>query len=102
MKTLVLLLTALCCCFTALHAFSWHGCRCLKTSSTQIPAQAVKKIEVTPASGHCRKTEILITRRNGLRVCIPPEAPWFPQLLSSLQKENVTSPPQIHSALTHI
>uniref|UniRef100_A0A3B5BC16 Chemokine interleukin-8-like domain-containing protein n=1 Tax=Stegastes partitus TaxID=144197 RepID=A0A3B5BC16_9TELE len=38
-------------------AVALHRCRCLRTVSHRVPARVVKKIEVTPASGHCRLTE---------------------------------------------
>uniref|UniRef100_A0A3Q2WEF8 Chemokine interleukin-8-like domain-containing protein n=1 Tax=Haplochromis burtoni TaxID=8153 RepID=A0A3Q2WEF8_HAPBU len=58
----------------------------VRTVANPIPPRAVKKIEVTPVSGHCPRTEITITVRNGNRICVDPEAKWFPGLLNTLQK----------------
>uniref|UniRef100_A0A3Q4MWP1 C-X-C motif chemokine 10-like n=1 Tax=Neolamprologus brichardi TaxID=32507 RepID=A0A3Q4MWP1_NEOBR len=70
----LLLLVALtfCCCFAL------NTCRCRRTVANPIPPRAVKKIEVTPASGHCPRTEIIVTVRNGNKICVDPEAKWFP------------------------
>ncbi|XP_005730621.1 C-X-C motif chemokine 10 [Pundamilia nyererei] len=85
----LLLLVALtfCCCIASLHGFPINTCRCRRTVANPIPPRAVKKIEVTPASGHCPRTEITITVRNGNRICVDPEAKWFPGLLNTLQKK---------------
>ncbi|XP_008298103.1 C-X-C motif chemokine 10-like isoform X2 [Stegastes partitus] len=88
MNRTVLLLVALtlCCCLAGLDAVALHRCRCLRTVSHRVPARVVKKIEVTPASGHCRRTEILILKKSGSTVCVDPDAKWFPELLNALQK----------------
>uniref|UniRef100_A0AAQ5XYX2 Chemokine interleukin-8-like domain-containing protein n=2 Tax=Amphiprion ocellaris TaxID=80972 RepID=A0AAQ5XYX2_AMPOC len=87
MKTLLLLVALMfCCCISRLDALSGLGCRCIRTVPNPVPARAVKKIEVIPVSGRCRRTEILITKRNGSIVCVPPKAKWFPELLETLQR----------------
>ncbi|XP_031161088.1 interleukin-8 [Sander lucioperca] len=85
----LLLLAALtfCFCITSLHA----RCTCIQTLSTPVPFRAIKKIEVIPISGHCRRTEIIITRRNGSRVCINPNVQWVNDLLRSFRNTNVNS-----------
>ncbi|XP_069578728.1 C-X-C motif chemokine 13 isoform X1 [Brachyistius frenatus] len=88
---LLLTLLTLSSCIASLHAFTRMGCRCKGTISHPVPPSVIKKIEVTPASGHCRWTEIIVTRRNGSKICINPEAKWLPELFSILQKNNVTS-----------
>uniref|UniRef100_A0A3Q0SIK6 Chemokine interleukin-8-like domain-containing protein n=1 Tax=Amphilophus citrinellus TaxID=61819 RepID=A0A3Q0SIK6_AMPCI len=57
----LLLLAALtfCCCITSLHGFSINACHCRRTTLRPVPPQIVKKIEVTPVSGHCCRTEII-------------------------------------------
>ncbi|XP_069578729.1 interleukin-8 isoform X2 [Brachyistius frenatus] len=85
---LLLTLLTLSSCIASLHAFTRMGCRCKGTISHPVPPSVIKKIEVTPASGHCRWTEIIVTRRNGSKICINPEAKWLPELFSILQKRN--------------
>ncbi|XP_070689651.1 C-X-C motif chemokine 10-like isoform X2 [Pempheris klunzingeri] len=86
-KPLLLLLAALtlCCCITSLQAYP-RACLCLRTTSTPIRPQAIEKIEVIPISGKCRRIEIIVTRRNGSRVCVTPTAKWVIMLLSRLQR----------------
>ncbi|XP_040010501.1 growth-regulated alpha protein [Xiphias gladius] len=88
---LLLAAVTLCCCITTLHAIPRRGCRCMRTTSQGIPVRAIRKIEVIPISGHCRQTEIIITRKNNHKVCINPEAKWVNELLRNLQKKNGAS-----------
>ncbi|XP_053277416.1 C-X-C motif chemokine 10 [Pleuronectes platessa] len=93
MQKPLLLLAALtlCCCITSLHAYRKRGCHCIQTTNNQVPRKCIRKIEVIPVSGQCRQTEILITRRNGHRVCVDPEEKWVLELLTKLYSENETS-----------
>ncbi|XP_031726441.1 interleukin-8 [Anarrhichthys ocellatus] len=89
MTTKPLLLLAaltLCCCIASLHALPTQGCRCIRSIYSQVPLKVIKKLELIPISGHCRRTEIIITRRNGSKVCVKPEEKWVNSLLSNLQK----------------
>ncbi|XP_031590739.2 C-X-C motif chemokine 13-like [Oreochromis aureus] len=98
----LLLLVALtfCCCIASLHGFTLNTCRCRKTTMRPVFAKMVKKIEVTPVSGHCPRTEIMITLRSGVKICVNPEAKWFPNLLNTLQKKNAVSTPESRTAST--
>ncbi|RVE68714.1 hypothetical protein OJAV_G00094450 [Oryzias javanicus] len=87
MKSAVLLLILCCFYITSLHAaFSRGGCICLKVTSAPVPARMVKKVEVIPPTGRCRKTEIIITRRTGSRLCADPKAKWLQDLLSTFRQ----------------
>ncbi|KAF1389609.1 hypothetical protein PFLUV_G00075220 [Perca fluviatilis] len=85
----LLLLAALtfCFCIASLHA----RCICIQTISTVIPYRAIKKIEVIPISGNCRRTEIIVTTRKGSRVCVDPTVQWVNDLLRSFRNTNVNS-----------
>uniref|UniRef100_A0A3Q1EKJ3 C-X-C motif chemokine n=1 Tax=Acanthochromis polyacanthus TaxID=80966 RepID=A0A3Q1EKJ3_9TELE len=67
-------------------ALSVNRCRCIRTVPGPIPRRVIKRIEVIPPSGRCRRTEILIFRRNGPIVCVDPEAKWFQKFLENLQR----------------
>ncbi|XP_030579576.1 C-X-C motif chemokine 13-like [Archocentrus centrarchus] len=97
-RPLLLLAALTFCCF--LHGFHINACRCKSTTLRQVPPQMVRKIEVTPLSGHCRRTEIIITTRTGNKICINPEAKWFPGLLNTLQKKQASSTFQPPTAST--
>ncbi|XP_054466540.1 C-X-C motif chemokine 11-1 [Anoplopoma fimbria] len=94
MTTKPLLLLAaltLCCCISSLHAFSQGRCICIRTISTPVPFKTIKKVEIIPVSGGCRRTEIIITRRNGSKLCVNPKKKWVIDLLSQLQSKNENS-----------
>ncbi|XP_070820503.1 C-X-C motif chemokine 10 [Chaetodon trifascialis] len=94
MMTKPLLLLAaltLCCCIATLHAAPRQGCLCIRTTSNHVALRVIEKIEVFPISGRCRRTEIIITRRNGSKICVNPEANWVKNLLSNFQRNNTTS-----------
>ncbi|XP_051277721.1 interleukin-8 [Dicentrarchus labrax] len=87
----LLLLAALTlfCYISTLHAFPRSGCSCIRTTSNTIPLRVIKKIEVIPISGHCRWIEIIITRRNGSKVCVSPTASWVIDYIRDFQKKNM-------------
>ncbi|XP_056140193.1 C-X-C motif chemokine 10 [Lampris incognitus] len=80
------------CCIITLHAFSMDGfapglrCHCRKTTSHQIPAHLFKKLEVIPPGAQCRRTEIIITKKNGSKVCVNPEENWISEIINRLKK----------------
>uniref|UniRef100_A0A4W6CPW4 Chemokine interleukin-8-like domain-containing protein n=1 Tax=Lates calcarifer TaxID=8187 RepID=A0A4W6CPW4_LATCA len=84
---LLLAALTLCCCIATLHASPRNGwCSCIRMVPRVIPRGAIKKIEVMPISGRCRRTEIIVTRRDGYRVCVDPKAKWINDMLTSLPR----------------
>ncbi|XP_067428599.1 C-X-C motif chemokine 10 isoform X1 [Thunnus thynnus] len=91
MTTKPLLLLAaliLCCCFASLHAGP-QGCKCIRTTTTRIRTQFIKKVEVIPIQGRCRHTEIIVTRRDNVKFCIDPNVEWLNSLLDNLKKKSM-------------
>ncbi|NP_001290272.1 C-X-C motif chemokine 13 precursor [Larimichthys crocea] len=84
----LLLLTAVI--LASLIASPGMGCRCKGTISTPIKPRVIVKIEILPISGHCRRTEIIVARRNGSKICLNPAATATNELLQNLQKRNGT------------
>ncbi|XP_034072603.1 growth-regulated alpha protein-like [Gymnodraco acuticeps] len=82
--TLLLSALTLCCCIASLQAFPRERCMCIQTISS-MPVRVIKRIEVIPISGYCRRTEIIVTRRNGSQVCVNPAANWVYVLISNLK-----------------
>ncbi|KAF6733666.1 Interleukin-8 [Oryzias melastigma] len=105
MKSAMLLLILCCFYITSLHAFSRGGCICLKVTPFPVPARLVKKVEVIPPTGRCRKTEIIITRRRGGPLCADPKAKWLQDLLSTFRQgmegSSSTARPTITSTTTN-
>ncbi|XP_051540717.1 C-X-C motif chemokine 13 [Myxocyprinus asiaticus] len=91
-RTYLLLAAVTICCFTTLLAVSMEGftsnnkCHCLTTTATIIPSRFFKRIEILPPGAHCRKTEILITKKDNKIVCVDPEAKWINNVVSKVMK----------------
>ncbi|XP_073322264.1 alveolar macrophage chemotactic factor [Pagrus major] len=88
----LLLLAALTLCIGTLHAFPRRQtCLCIGTIKNSVPLRVIKKVEVFPVSGHCRHAEVILTRKNGSKVCVDPEAEWFNKLMSTVKEGNAMS-----------
>ncbi|XP_033475087.1 C-X-C motif chemokine 13 [Epinephelus lanceolatus] len=88
---LLLVALTLCCCIASMHALQAGRCQCARTTSNVVPVQIIKKIEVFPITGYCRRTEVIVTRKNNSRVCVDPNAEWANSLLKRLQSKNQNS-----------
>uniref|UniRef100_A0A673FJ67 Chemokine interleukin-8-like domain-containing protein n=1 Tax=Sinocyclocheilus rhinocerous TaxID=307959 RepID=A0A673FJ67_9TELE len=62
------------------------NCQCVTTTSSIIPARLFQRIEILPPGAHCRKTEILITKKDNKTVCIDPEAQWINKVLTRVMR----------------
>ncbi|XP_029295149.1 C-X-C motif chemokine 13 [Cottoperca gobio] len=92
MMTKPLLLLAalmLCCCIASLQALPKERCLCIRRTDTPMPGRVIRRIEVIPISGYCRRAEIIVTRRDGSKVCVNPKADWINVLLSNLRNKDV-------------
>nr|XP_021327320.1 C-X-C motif chemokine 13 [Danio rerio] len=87
--SLLLAVTAVCC-FTIIIALPMDGfatenkCKCQTTTSSRIPPRLFQKIEILPAGAHCRKAEIIITKKDNQAVCLHPEARWVKEMVSKI------------------
>uniref|UniRef100_A0A3Q3E3G3 C-X-C motif chemokine 10-like n=1 Tax=Labrus bergylta TaxID=56723 RepID=A0A3Q3E3G3_9LABR len=73
------------------------GCFCIRTTLSSIPVRVIDKIEVIPVSGYCRWTEVIVTKKNGSKVCADPNGKWAKSILHTLLKRKtsgVTPGPQ--------
>ncbi|XP_049906852.1 C-X-C motif chemokine 13 [Epinephelus moara] len=88
---LLLVALTLCCCIASLQARQAGRCQCAGTTSNVVPVRIIKKIEVFPITGYCRRIEVVVTRKNDSRVCVKPNAEWVNNLLKRLQSKNQNS-----------
>ncbi|XP_078399680.1 interleukin-8-like isoform X1 [Cetorhinus maximus] len=61
-------------------------CKCVKVLSRFIPPKRYQQINIFHQGSYCRKVEIVITLKNGKKVCINPEAQWVNRIISFLNK----------------
>ncbi|XP_020514806.1 interleukin-8 [Labrus bergylta] len=87
-STRLIVMTTLTLCFiVGLQASPGSGCFCIRTTSAPIPVRVISRIEVIPASGHCRQIEIIVTRKNGSKVCADPNGKWGKFVIRILLKK---------------
>ncbi|XP_060889992.1 interleukin-8-like [Labrus mixtus] len=96
-STQLIIMTTLCFCIVSLQASPRSGCLCIRTTSSYIPVRVIDRIEVIPVTGYCRWTEVIVTRKNGSKVCADPNGKWAEAVLHTLLKiktSGVTPGPQ--------
>ncbi|XP_026066952.1 C-X-C motif chemokine 2 [Carassius auratus] len=91
MLSFVLLAATAVCCFTTIYALPMEGfgsnkCQCVTTTSNKISTRLFQRIEIVPPGAHCRKTEILITKKDNQTVCINPDAQWINNVISKVMR----------------
>ncbi|XP_078258427.1 interleukin-8-like [Rhinoraja longicauda] len=65
-----------------------HGrCHCIGTSSKVIHPHSIQSLKYIPRGSHCENAEIIVTRKNGKKVCVDPEAKWL-EVLITANKDN--------------
>ncbi|XP_036454763.1 interleukin-8 [Colossoma macropomum] len=93
---LLLAATALCCFATTLATSmdgfaTGHKCRCLITTSRQIPTRLFKRIEILPPGPNCGNIEILITTKDNRVLCVSPDAPWINNVIDRISQKRKRS-----------
>ncbi|XP_068455042.1 interleukin-8-like [Clinocottus analis] len=86
MSTRALLLLLLLCSVSSLHALPRQGCVCFRLRSSPIPRALIREVTLIPTSGLCRRTQVIVNRTNGFKVCVDPKEKWVKALLSNLDK----------------
>uniref|UniRef100_UPI00398F0DA1 interleukin-8-like n=1 Tax=Pristiophorus japonicus TaxID=55135 RepID=UPI00398F0DA1 len=52
-------------------------CQCIQTSSDFIHPRLIQSLEFFPSGSHCETLEIIVTKRNGKKSCVSPDAKWM-------------------------
>ncbi|KAK2838088.1 hypothetical protein Q5P01_015300 [Channa striata] len=84
---LVLAALTLFCCIASMDAAPRRGCRCIRYNTAPVRKNMVEKVEIFPISGNCRRAEMIITGKNGFKVCVKADQKWVPEWLNALEKE---------------
>ncbi|XP_041033766.1 interleukin-8-like [Carcharodon carcharias] len=51
-------------------------CQCPQTTSNPINPKQIKNLKYIPKGSHCETLEIIVTMKNGNRLCVSPDAGW--------------------------
>ncbi|NWJ01508.1 IL8 protein, partial [Crypturellus undulatus] len=59
-------------------------CRCVHTVSEVIPPQRLVRVELVPEGPHCAVPEVIVTTKQGQKVCVNPSAPWVQLIVTKI------------------
>ncbi|XP_067861312.1 interleukin-8-like [Heptranchias perlo] len=51
-------------------------CLCTQNSSNFINPRLIRSLKYIPKGSHCETPEIIVTKRNGNKLCVSPDAEW--------------------------
>ncbi|XP_067872828.1 interleukin-8-like [Heterodontus francisci] len=51
-------------------------CKCIRTTSRSIDPKYMKSMKYIPRGSHCVTSEIIVTMKNGKKLCVNPKAKW--------------------------
>ncbi|XP_020387328.1 interleukin-8-like [Rhincodon typus] len=59
-------------------------CQCPENpSSNFIAPRTMKNLQYIPKGSHCERPEIIITKKNGQKFCVSPDAKWVKMIIGS-------------------
>ncbi|XP_032886895.1 interleukin-8-like [Amblyraja radiata] len=56
-------------------------CHCARTRS--VHPKSIRSLKFIPRGPHCENAEIIVTQKNGKKVCVDPEAKWLEVLITA-------------------
>ncbi|XP_029454764.1 permeability factor 2-like [Rhinatrema bivittatum] len=59
-------------------------CQCIKTVSEFIPIKQIANVELIPEGPHCPTVEVIANLKNGMQVCLNPEAKWVKIIIDKI------------------
>ncbi|XP_049741983.1 platelet basic protein [Elephas maximus indicus] len=86
---LSLLLTALVPCtsqetnYVEAELYAELRCMCVKTTSGVHPSY-INNLQVIRAGAHCDKVEVIVTLKDGKKICLDPEAPVIKKIVQKI------------------
>ncbi|XP_038648275.1 uncharacterized protein LOC119963344 isoform X1 [Scyliorhinus canicula] len=63
-------------------------CQCINYISHPIHPHRMKDIEILPTSSRCSQVEVIITLKDGTKVCVDPEVEWLKKLIDKIMRRN--------------
>ncbi|GCB77173.1 interleukin-8-like [Scyliorhinus torazame] len=51
-------------------------CKCIRTTARPVNPKTMRSVKYIPRGSHCVTTEIIVTMKNGKKLCVNPNAQW--------------------------
>ncbi|XP_038648975.1 interleukin-8-like [Scyliorhinus canicula] len=51
-------------------------CKCVRTTARPVDPKNMRSMKYIPRGSHCVTTEIIVTMKNGKKLCVNPNAQW--------------------------
>ncbi|XP_041121242.1 alveolar macrophage chemotactic factor-like [Polyodon spathula] len=81
------------CIASAVDVSGHSGSRCLcRNTQEGFSVRRITKVEIIPRSSSCDNIEIIATLKNGIQVCLNPEAARVQKALGRLMERNSSKP----------
>ncbi|XP_067871862.1 alveolar macrophage chemotactic factor-like [Heterodontus francisci] len=90
-QTVFLLLTIVICLASyglCIGNTTYSRCKCVSVITRFIQPKNFEHIDIFPQGSFCRKVEIVITMKNGKKICVSPQTQWVKKLVSLLTEKN--------------
>ncbi|GCC31583.1 hypothetical protein chiPu_0010043 [Chiloscyllium punctatum] len=62
-------------------------CRCAAVISRFISPRKYQHIDIYPQGSFCRKVEVIITLKDGTKVCVNPKSNWVKRVINIMNEE---------------
>ncbi|XP_043552440.1 interleukin-8-like [Chiloscyllium plagiosum] len=66
-------------------------CRCAAVIARFISPKKYQHIDIYPQGSFCRKVEIIITLKDGMKVCVNPKSNWVKKVINLMNEETEDS-----------
>ncbi|XP_048403615.1 interleukin-8-like [Stegostoma tigrinum] len=63
-------------------------CLCPNTSSELINPKLIKSLKYIPKGSHCETLEIIVSMKNGKKLCVSPDADWLKIIIKAKKGAN--------------
>ncbi|XP_043557907.1 interleukin-8-like [Chiloscyllium plagiosum] len=60
-------------------------CKCILTTTKRFDPNFIRNVKYIPRGPHCVTTEIIITMKNGMKVCMNPNTKWLKTFIKAIK-----------------
>ncbi|XP_048402255.1 interleukin-8-like isoform X2 [Stegostoma tigrinum] len=60
-------------------------CKCIRTTASHFDPKLIRSIKYIPRGSHCMAIEIIVTMKNGKKLCMNPKAQWMKSFIKAIK-----------------